>query len=336
MAVKKRVKMVDIARAADVSRTAVSLILNQVPNVRIAEGTRQRVLQVARELGYAPGPLLSDLQSERQRLFGVLINEISSAYPVDLVYGLQNWADAHALQLIIQVTDGARDHELAALDNFRRFDVAGVVYASTFSAIATPPEALQAFPHVLLNCRREDRSGLAILPAERHGGSLAAQHLIDIGCRRIATITGDPWQFASRERLAGYHRTLNKAGLNLGSRYEQSSDWGHASGYQAAQRLLSLPERPDGIFCHNDIVARGAMAAARDAGLDVPQDLAIVGYDDREFAKDLGITSVTLPFVEMAERALGELAGEPAAADKTVSVAGTLITRASTARLIQS
>ena len=329
---QKRIKMVDIARAANVSRTAVSLILNQVPGVRIAEATRLRVLQVARELGYAPGPSLASLADEQKPLFGVLIDEISSAYPVDLIYGLQNQADAQGVQILIQMTGGSPDHEEAALDTFRRFGVQGVVYASTFSTIAAAPAALSEFRHVLLNCRRKDRDGFAVLPAERHGGALAAQHLIDIGCKRIATITGDPWQFASRERLAGYHRTLNKAGLNLGSTYEQASDWGHASGYAAAHALLTLPQPPDGIFCHNDIVARGAMACARDLGLDVPKDLAIIGYDDREFAKDLGITSITLPFAEMAERALGELAGNGTLGSRTLSVPGAMIVRASSAR----
>ncbi|WIY53565.1 LacI family DNA-binding transcriptional regulator [Devosia sp. YIM 151766] len=328
---KKRVKMVDIAKAANVSRTAVSLILNGVAGVRIAEATRQRVLTVARELGYKPGPSLRDLGPDEPRLFGVLINEISSAYPIDLLYGLQSWADAQGVQILIQVSDGASDHEMAALDNFDRFGVSGVIYASTFSTIASPPQALSHFRHILLNCRREDRSGTAVLPAERHGGALAAQHLIDSGRRRIATITGDPWQFASRERLAGYHRALNKAGLNLGEAYEETSDWGHASGYAAARRLLDLPAPPDAIFCHNDIVARGAIAAAREAGLTIGDDLAIIGYDDREFAKDLGITSITLPFAEMAERAMSEIAGTGRLADRTLSITGKLIPRASTA-----
>lgn len=327
---KKRVKMVDVARAANVSRTAVSLILNDVPGMRIAEATRQRVLDVARELGYAPGPSLRDLKPGGKRLYGVIINEISAAYPIDLLYGLQSWADAAGAQIVIQVSDGARDHELAALETFGRFGVDGVVYASTFSAIATPPRNLDTQPHVLLNCRRDDSTGTAVLPAERHGGALAAQHLIDIGRRRIATITGDPWQFATRERLAGYHRVLNKAGLNRGTDYEEVSDWGHPSGEAAAARLLALPQPPDAIFCHNDIVARGAMAAVRAAGLLVGKDVAIVGYDDREFARDLGITSVTLPFAEMAERAMAELAGGPDSGDRTISVPGTLVVRAST------
>lgn len=327
---RKRVKMVDIARAAEVSRTTVSLILNDVPGVRIAEATRQRVLQTARDLGYTPGPSVRDLNAETRQLFGVVINEISAAYPIDLLYGIQSWADARGAHVVIHVSDGSSDHELAALENFERFGVSGVVYASTFSAIATPPQALSRFRHVLINCRREDSSGLAVLPAERHGGAIAAQHLIAIGCKRIATITGDPWQFATLERLAGYHRTLNKASLNLGAQYQATSDWSHASGHVLTRQLLNLPRPPDGIFCHNDIIARGAMAAAREAGLTVGVDLAIIGYDDREFAKDLGITSVTLPFVEMAERAMTELAGTTEVGDRTLSIAGTLIPRAST------
>jgi LacI family transcriptional regulator len=327
--VKNRVKMVDIARAANVSRTAVSLILNQIPGMRIAPATRQRVLDIARELGYDPGPRLENLGQENKRLFGVLINEISSAYPIDLIYGLQSWANGQGVQIIIQVSDGIPDRELAALDNFARFGVQGVVYASSFSAIAEPPEALGSFRHVMLNCRREDSSGFAVLPAERHGGAVATQHLVDIGRRRIATITGDPWQFASRERLAGYRRTLNKAGLNLGKTYEGVSDWGHVSGYGAARELFALDQPPDAIFGQNDIIIRGVLAAARDAGLRVPQDLALVGYDDREFAKFQEITSITLPFVEMAERALGELAGIGELGSKTVFLPGTLVPRGS-------
>ena len=329
---KKRVKMVDIARAANVSRTAVSLILNQVPGVRVAEATRQRVLQVARELGYSPGPVLADFDPDRLGLYGVLINEISSAYPIDVIYGLQNRADANAVQIVIQVTDGSPDHERAALANFKRFGVQGVVFASTFSNIVTPPEELATIRHVFLNCRREDRAGLSVLPAERHGGALAAQHLIDLGCQCIATITGDPWQFATRERLAGYHRALNSAELNLGPNFERSSDWGHSSGYAAAIELLRRSERPDGLFCHNDIIARGALEAAQELGFKVPEDLAIIGYDDREFAKDMGITSVTLPYAEMAERALVELAKGGSLNDRVISVSGRLIVRKSSDR----
>jgi LacI family transcriptional regulator len=108
------------------------------------------------------------------------------------------------------------------------------------------------------------------------------------------------------------------------------SDWGHISGYEAARQLFALDQPPDAIFGQNDIIIRGVLAAARDAGLRVPQDLALVGYDDREFAKHLEITSITLPFVEMAERAMSELAGTHELTDRTVFLPGTLVPRAST------
>lgn len=326
---KKRIKMVDVARTANVSRTTVSLVLNQIPGMRIAEATRKRVLQVARDLGYSPGPVLEAIDPDRSAVYGLLINEISAAYPIDLIYDVQNWAEMQGAQVLIQVTEGVADRESAALANFARFGVRDVIYANTFSAIVAPSPGLERFRHVLLNCRRENGAGFAVLPAERRGGAIATEHLLQLGRRRIATITGDPWQMASTERLAGYHRALNKAGLNGGTDYERSSDWSHARGYAAMREMLELPAPPDAVVCHNDLIARGALAAARELGLNVPDDLAIVGYDDREFSKDLGISSVTLPFTAMAERAMAELAGTNEPESRTITIAGTLIARAS-------
>lgn len=326
---KKRIKMVDVARTANVSRTTVSLVLNQIPGVRIAEATRRRVLQVARDLGYSPGPALDAIDPDGSHVYGLLINEISSAYPIDLVYGVQNWAETQGLQILIQVTNGATDREAAALGNFARFGVQGVIYANTFSAVAAPAPGLAQFRHVFLNCKREDGEGFAVLPAERRGGYIATEHLLALGRRRVATITGDPWQMASKERLSGYHRAVNQAARNCGVDYERNSDWSHAGGYAAMQELFDLPEPPDAVFCQNDLIARGAIAAAHDRGLSVPRDLAVVGFDDREFSKDIGLTSVTLPFMAMAERAMTELVGESEPASRTVTVAGTLVARAS-------
>lgn len=326
----KRIKMVDVARTANVSRTTVSLVLNQVPGVRIAEATRQRVLQVARDLGYSPGPSLMAFNPPASRMFGLMINEISAAYPIDLIYEVQTWAEAQGVQVLIQVTDGLPDREAIALDNFARYDVQDILYASSFSALVSPPTKLQQFRHVLLNCRSEKNESFAVMPAERLGGAMATEHLLGLGRHRIATITGDPWQVASLERLAGYRRALKKADRNCGTDYERIGDWSHAGGYAAMRDLLTLPAPPDAVFCQNDLMARGAMAAAREAGLAVPGDLAIIGYDDREFAKDLGLSSITLPFAAMAERAMGALTGAEAPSSKVISVAGSLVARAST------
>ncbi|GHA16275.1 LacI family transcriptional regulator [Devosia pacifica] len=331
----KRVRMLDIARTAGVSQTTVSLVLNRVPNVRIAEDTRQRVFDAARELGYAPGPSLAEPTTSSLRRFGVLINEISAAYPIDLIEGLQTLADDQGVQLIIQVTGGLADREAAALETLRVLGVEGIIYASTFTAIVEPTTALSALPHVLLNCRRADGVGTAIVPAERAGGFLATRHLIERGCKRIATITGDPWQEATRARLHGYRHALRRAGLSVPEHFVRTGDWSHHSGDDSASQLFALSDSPDGIFCHNDKIARGAIAAARRLGVAIPEDVAIVGYDDREFAADLepSLTSVTLPHAEMAERAMTVLLKGKAGLDRPLRrVHGRLIERASSSR----
>jgi LacI family transcriptional regulator, galactose operon repressor len=324
--------MVDIARVAKVSQTTVSLVLNQVEGIRIAEDTRQRVLSVARELGYLPAPALRAFGRAGTKLFGVVIDEISAAYPSNLIDGLQSAAEARAAELIIQITGGRGDRETAALENFARLAVSGVIYATTFTRLVQPPRRLDAFPHVFLNCRRKDKHGLSVLPDERRGGKMAAQHLIDAGCKRIATITGDPWQSAATDRLAGFRLTLQRNGLSCDPACVRHGDWGHESGWRSTRELLALERPPDGLFCQNDVMARGALVAIEETGLRVPHDIAVVGYDDRDFAKNLRppLTTISLPHAEMAEQALAQLTGQ--ANDRTASahrVSGALIIRAS-------
>ena len=136
--IKRRVRMVDIARAAEVSQTTVSLVLNQVEGIRIAEDTRHRVLSVARELGYEPAPALRAFGRAGTKLFGVVIDEISAAYPSNMIDGLQSAAEAGATELIIQITGGREDRETAALENFARLGVCGVIYATTFTRVVQP------------------------------------------------------------------------------------------------------------------------------------------------------------------------------------------------------
>src|SRR5262245_31118996 len=241
--------MVDIARVAKVSQTTVSLVLNQIEGIRIAEDTRQRVLSVARELGYLPAPALRAFGRAGTKLFGVVIDEISAAYPSNLIDGLQSAAEARAAELIIQISGGRGDRETGALDNFARLAVCGVIYATTFTRLVQPPEGLDNFPHVFLNCRRKDKQGRSVLPDERRGGKMAAQHLIDAGCKRIATITGDPWQSAATDRLAGFRLTLQRNGLPFDPARVRHGDWGHESGWRSTRELLALESPPDGLFC---------------------------------------------------------------------------------------
>lgn len=304
---KKRVKMIDVARRAGVSQTTVSLVLNNIAGIRIAEATREHVIETARILGYSPGPMLHELKAEQVPIIGVLINEISSAYPIDIIDGLHVTARAAATQLAVFVTDGVVEREAEALKSLRRLGVESIIYANTFTAAVHPTEDLRDFRHVYVNCFRIDGGGTAVIPGERAAGFAAAQYLIHSGCKRLATITGDEWHSSAQRRLSGFRRGAKASGLSLDPAYIKHCDWGHRRGREAMIELLALPEPPDAVFCQNDMLARGALAAIGEAGLEAPRDISILGLDDREFARDLGLSTMVLPHAEMAERALNVL-----------------------------
>lgn len=330
---KKRVKMIDVARRAGVSQTTVSLVLNNVTGVRIPEATRRHVIETAQQLGYSPGPLLHELANNGVPIVGVLINEISSAYPIDIIDGLHVTARSAAMQLAVFVTDGVIEREEEALQSLTRLGVRHVVYANTFTAAVHPAAGLNGFRHVYVNCFRRDGMGTAIIPGERAAGFAAAQYLVQTGCRRLATITGDAWHSSAQRRLSGFRRGVRSAGLTLDPAMVIHGDWGHELGHQAMTQLLARKTRPDGVFCQNDMLARGALVALAEAGLRVPQDVAILGMDDREFARHQGLSTMLLPHAIMAERALDILLGDrPLDAPQTISVRCPLIPRATTAQ----
>lgn len=328
---KKRVKMIDVARRAGVSQTTVSLVLNNITGFRIAETTRQHVIETARLLGYSPGPMLHELKSDGIPVVGVLINEISSAYPIDIIDGLHVTARAQATQLAVFVTDGVIEREAEALETLKRLGAQSVIYANTFTAAVHPTEDLNAFRHVYLNCFRHDGRGTAVIPGERAAGFAAAQYLIQTGCKRLATITGDSWHSSAQRRLSGFRRGAKAGGLALEPACIKDADWGHRRGRQAMAELLALAEPPDGVFCQNDMLARGALAAIADAGLRAPDDIAILGFDDREFARDYGQSTMLLPHAVMAERAMTILSsGRDLDVPTTISIRCPLIPRSTT------
>jgi LacI family transcriptional regulator len=128
-------------------------------------------------------------------------------------------------------------------------------------------------------------------------------------------ITGDPWQDAARSRLNGYRRALWTSGMRLDPSYVRVGRWSHASGAEATHGLMALPSPPDAILCQNDSMARGALSALRALGRRVPDEVAVIGYDDRDFARDLDppLTTVLLPLTEMARRAVEFLVRAPRA-----------------------
>ncbi|AJY44616.1 LacI family DNA-binding transcriptional regulator [Martelella endophytica] len=324
--------MSDVAKAADVSKTTVSLVLNHVAEARIPDATRAHVFRTARELGYVSLPSTLNRDGERQTLHGLLINEISAAYPINLLDDLQTAAEARGAELILQMTGGSPEREREALMRFRDFGVSSVIYAMSFRAEVTPTIELDMFRHVFVNCRREDGRGTAVVTSGHRGGHAATRHLLEAGATRIAAITGDPWQVETRERQEGFTAALAEAGHAPFA--VEAGAWSYGHAREIALAWLGSDTRPDAIFCHNDFMARGAVSAIQAAGLSCPGDILVAGYDDREVSAWPAptLTTVTLPFTEMAERALECLSADGEIAEETHIVAGELIVRESTSR----
>lgn len=308
----KRPLQKDVAALAGVSRTTVSFVLNGVENIAIPEETRARVLQAAEKLGFRPNPMARGLRGERSNVLGLLTSDIvTTPYSVEIVKGAQDEAMARGHTLLIIDTGGSAKAAEDAAEHFLEWRVDGLIFAAEYHRQYVPPTAT-AGPAVLVNCfidphKPAKQAIPTILPDEVQGGAAATQALIDAGHTRIGYINGPLTFPASHGRLAGYRKVLHDSGIRFDRSLVREGDWWQESATEHATALLDLPKPPTAIFCANDWMAMGAYEAARDRGHRIPDDLAIVGFDNRtEIADHLrpGLTTVALPYRQMGARAV--------------------------------
>lgn len=303
----------DVADLSGVSITTASHVLNDVAGKRIAETTRQRVRAAADELSYRPNRLAQGLRLRRSNTLGFISDNVAtSPYAGQVILGAQDAAAEHGAMLMLMSSGNdprLEDREIRALLD-RQVD--GILYATEYHRVITPPAALEGARAVLLDARSAGGEITSVVPDEVGGAMTAVRELTDHGHRRIGFLNNVDDIPATTLRLEGF-----KQGLKLAHRrfrpalvvIEESQARG---GYRAATRLLDQPEplRPTGLFCFNDRMAMGAYQAATDLGLSIPQDLSIIGFDNQELiAADVrpGLTTVALPHYEMGEWAVHAL-----------------------------
>ncbi len=276
----------DVARAAGVSQTAVSYILNGKQQTTISDATRRRVLEVIDELGYVPDLTARSLRSRRTMTIGAIIPDITNPFFPEFIRGIQDVAQTAAYDVITYNTDGQRAHELNAVDAARRGRVDGLImstYQLTTADLA--PTVAQAVPMVLLG-EPDDLPLPADAPFDRvyvpgdDGAYAVTRHLVTRGHRRIATIVGSQHLANGERRVAGYRRALEEHGLAFDGSLLRWGDWSESSGFAGMNGLLTVSPRPTAVFAANDLMAVGAMLAAKAAGLRIPADIAIAGYDN--------------------------------------------------------
>jgi LacI family transcriptional regulator len=304
----QRPTMTDIARIAGVSQSSVSLVLNRMTGARISESTRKRVLVAAQEIGYAlPASRRQGEIAATRNTIAYLVDEIStSAHPVVSLDGARDLGWESGFLVAAHVTRSNPELETATIEGLKRDpSVLGVIYSTIFTREVRLPPGLQDIPTVLLNCYTSTRRHHSIIPGEVAGGFAATQHLIQAGHTRIAFINGEPWMDAAADRLRGYRQALATADIAFDSALVRSGDWLPMTGYRHMLDLLKLRPRPSAIFCANDLMAIGAMEAATEQGLRVPDDVSVMGYDDHELARYTHppLTTLVLPNYEMGRRA---------------------------------
>ncbi len=313
----RRVTMTDIARAAGCSQATVSVVLNNAPGVKISSTTRARVIDAALGLGYS-APTFAHMPSQmtvRQLssgTIGFLVDQLStSPEAVVAIEGVRQatWEDGRVVLVAQTMNDSVMEEK--AFKTLLAHGIEALVYMTIFTRRISLPSFIveTQLPVVLLNCYTDNAARPSVVPAETEGGYSATHHLLLCGHRRIAMITGEPWMEAARDRLKGYRRALIDAGLAFDPHIVLQGNWSPSAGYECTRKLLSLKDRPTAIFCQNDRMAIGCYEALKEAGLRIPEDMSVVGYDDEEISRHLvpQLTTVVLPHRQMGSWAAEQL-----------------------------
>ena len=297
----------DVARRAKVSVGTVSKALND--KGRLRQETRERIVALARDLDYRPNDLAQSLHRARSMTVGILTNDSFGRFTFPIVEALERRLfDQGIAVFMCNATDDPL-RERRHIDQLLGKRVDGLVVTARRADKRPPIEpAVRGLPVVYVFSQAENPNALCLLPDDEGGAKLAVRHLAALGRKRIAHITGPERFEAVRLRERGYHAALLEAGLESRPGDCRAGRWSEAWGREAVQDLFDRRrDRPDGLFCGNDQIARGAIDALREMGMAAPSDVAVVGFDNWEVMAEAARPPLTS--VDMNLDALGRAAG---------------------------
>lgn len=300
----KRVTHKDVAERAGVSVATVSYVLNNGPRP-VAPETRLKVEEAIAELGYYPNELARSLRLQQSSTIGLILPNVMNPVFAEIAHQLESICTQEGFLVLLCNSDRQHDREERFIQMLRAKQVDGVVITPHSEPLLLIKPLIQArIPVVVLE---HDLPGVhCIAMDEMQGGRMATLHLIGLGHRRIALIKRTPNSALSTQRSVGYQQALAAAGIPYEPRLVLECAAGQTAGAQAMQQLLTLPDPPTAVLTHNDVLAMGALHAIHSAGLAIPDDISVVGYDDITSAAYFSppLTTVRSPKAEM-----GVLAG---------------------------
>lgn len=293
----KKVTIKDIARMANVSHTTVSRALND--KSRIHPQTKEKILSLARELNYQPNFFARSLVTKRTKILGLVITTIANPFYTELAQGIEMTARSLGYNIILCSTNYELSTEKKYIEMLRSKGVDGIIFTSAHigdsNIIALAEEG---FPMILLNRRtyhstvreKVDYVGVDNI----WGGYLAVEHLIRLGHERIGIIGGSSESSVGFERLEGGKKALTAYGLEVREDYFLEGDFLKESGYQGGKRFLRMEKPPTAIFTTNDYMALGTYQAIVEEGVRIPEEIALIGFNDIEFSSMRGIELTTI------------------------------------------
>lgn len=337
------VKLEDVAQHAGVSLATASRVLNGGAH-RGRQDLRERVLVSAAALGYVPNPHARALASATSDTIGLVVQDVRDPYFAVVAGGAIEVANEHGLLVTIVCTyrDPQQETKYVAMlraQRVRAIILAGSAYEAVGStrAMAQELDAYCKAGGAVVSITRHRLPGDTVLVENRSAAQEVARRLVDLGHREFAVLAGPQRLTTSRDRLAGFKAGLAENGIALPAEHVVYGDFDRDGGYDAANRLLRMPRRPTCILAANDAMALGALAALREAGVSVPDDVSLTGFGDIPAALDSvpPLSTVHLPLDDLGAEAMRlALRSDRSDGPRKVTVAGEVVLRQSTSAVV--
>lgn len=308
----KRITVEDIANKLGLSSMTISRALNDRPNV--GEETKKRVLKTAREMGYRPNRIAKSLVLNRTFTIGIVLPKMAHFFFPEVIRGVETVTHEKGYQLILTHSAEKADREIEAIETLEASRVDGILISIAQSA-KNQEEYRQliksGMPLVFFDRCAFGIGASCVSVDDLNGASKAIEHLVDHGCSRIAHLSGPANVSVGKDRFDGYKKGLESRNLPFRKELVRESGFNEEGGYRAMNKILSLPRElwPDGVFALNDPAAFGAIDAIIEAGLRIPEDVAVIGFTDdpRAPLSSPPLTTVRQPAFKIGQTAAEQL-----------------------------
>ena len=330
----------DVAKQAGVSHSTVSRALHGSP--LISDETVERIRQIAGEMGYFPSAAARSLKTKRSRALGVIVSNIDDPFFSEILQGIEEIAQERGYSLLMAASQRDLEREQTIVRDMRERHVDGLIICSASFSASQQRKLLEfGIPIVVVNNHAAEEYRYSIYHDDVDGSRQVARHLIDLGHKKIAYLGNSLSGRITQDRLTGYRQEMESAGLSIPDEYVfEVPGGGPEDGLSALDHFLDLPDRPSALFCFNDLMAIGVLKGLQAAGIRVPEDFSVVGFDNILLS---AYTNPPLTTLDQPKRYIGaeaarlilelldQVAGENVDGQEIQKLKGRLLVRQSTA-----